>query len=123
MPKRGDLKRAFGKVAIPWLLMTGSNDASPLGDQTPESRLGVYPALPAGQKYELVLVGAEHSAFSDRTLPGDSQPRNPNHHQLMLAISTAFFDSVLRDDLEAKQWLEGEGVKALLEPGDRWQWK
>ncbi len=28
-------------------------------------------ALPAGNKYELVLDKAEHSVFTDRPLPGD----------------------------------------------------
>ena len=123
LPRRGDASRAFGSVSIPWLLMTGTADAAPIGEQTPTSRLGVYPALPKGQKYELVLDGAEHSAFTDRSLPGDSLPRNPNHHRLMLAISTAFFDSTLKGDAAARAWLEGAPVNALLEKGDRWQWK
>jgi predicted dienelactone hydrolase len=123
LPRRGDAAQAFGSVAIPWLLMTGTADRAPIGEQTPVSRLGVYPALPKGQKYELVLDGAEHSAFTDRALPGDTLPRNPNHHRLMSAISTAFFDSTLKGDPSARAWLEGAGVKALLEKGDRWQWK
>jgi predicted dienelactone hydrolase len=123
LPRRGEPSRAFGSVSIPWLLMTGTADTSIIGEQTPASRLGVYSALPKGQKYELVLEGAEHSAFTDRSLPGDSLPRNPNHHKLMMAISTAFFDSTLKGDAAARAWLEGTGAKALLEKGDRWQWK
>jgi predicted dienelactone hydrolase len=122
-PKMGSAAKAFSAVKIPWLLMTGTHDAAPIGGQTVASRLEVFPALPPGQKYELVLEGAEHSAFSDRALPGDSQPRNPNHHKLMLAVSTAFFDSVLKGDAQARGWIDGEGVKALLEKGDRWQRK
>lgn len=120
-PARNDPKSAFGAVAIPWLLMTGTHDEAPLGNQTAASRLGVFPALPPGQKYELVLDGAEHSAFTDRALPGDQRPRNPNHHRLLLAVSTAFFDSTLRGDAAARAWLEGAGLQALLEKGDRWQ--
>lgn len=122
-PRRGSPKDAFSKVSIPWLLMTGTNDASPIGQQTAESRRAVFPALPAGAKYELVLDGAEHSAFTDRALPGDSLPRNPNHHRVMLAFTTAFFDAFLRGDAQARAWLEGEGAKALLEPKDSWQRK
>lgn len=44
------------------------------------SRLSVYPTLPPGGKYELVLDGAEHSAFTDRALPGETEKRSPNHH-------------------------------------------
>ena len=123
LPRRGDAKSAFEKVAIPWLLMTGTADASPIGGQSAESRLGVFPALPAGQKYELVLDGAEHSAFSERSLPGDARPRNPNHHRAMLAISTAFFDSTLKGDAKARAWLDGNEVRAVLQEKDRWQHK
>jgi predicted dienelactone hydrolase len=122
-PRMGKASTAFGKISIPWLLMTGTADAGIIGGQTSESRRGVYPELPAGQKYELVLEGAEHSAFTDRALPGDSLPRNPNHHRAMLAISTAFFDSTLRGDKAAREWLEGKGAKSVLEAKDLWQWK
>jgi len=119
----GGAEQAFGAVKIPWLLMTGTKDTSPIGDQTVETRLGVFPALPAGDKFELVLENAEHSAFTDRALPGDRAPRNPNHHRAILAISTAFWDAYLKEDAAAKEWMAGDGVKGVLEEGDRWQKK
>ena len=83
--------------------MTGTKDVAPIGGADVESRLAVFPALPPGGKYELVLDGAEHSAFTDRALPGDSAPRNPNHHRAILALSTAFWDAWLRGDAAARQ--------------------
>jgi predicted dienelactone hydrolase len=121
--QNGDPKQAFGDVKIPWMLMTGTKDTAPIGDQDVKSRLSVFPALPAGAKYELVLNNAEHSAFTDRALPGDQQKRNPNHHRVILALSTAFWDAYLRQDAQAKAWLDGDGPKSLLEPGDHWQRK
>jgi predicted dienelactone hydrolase len=123
-PRRGgDPATAFGRVAVPWLLMTGTKDVAPIGGISLESRLAVFPALPPGGKYELVLDGAEHSAFTDRGLPGDSTPRNPNHHRAILALSTAFWDAHLRGDEAARRWLDGEGPRSVLEAGDRWQRK
>lgn len=122
-PRQGSVEQAFGSVKIPWLLMTGTHDGSPIGGQTPDSRLAVYPALPPGDKYEVVLHEAEHSAFSDRALPGDAKSRNPNHHRAILALSTAFWDAFLKSDKEAKTWLKGDGPKSILEPADRWQHK
>ena len=122
-PRLGDPGRAFGKVAIPWLLMTGTHDTSPIGNATVESRQAVFPALPAGDKYEVVLDQAEHSAFSERSLPGDRQARNPNHHRVILATSTAFWDAYLRDDRAAKAWLQGEAPRKIMEEKDRWQTK
>jgi predicted dienelactone hydrolase len=122
-PRRGDAADAFGGVRIPWLLMTGTHDTAPIGGQTVASRLSVYPALPAGDKYQVVLDGAEHSAFTDRALPGDQRARNPNHHRAILALSTAFWDATLRGDAAAKAWLNGAGARSVLEAKDRWERK
>lgn len=129
-PQRGRadfMQRAFGEVRTPWLLMTGTDDGAPIGDQTPESRLLVYPALPPGDKYEVVLFEAEHSAFGQGPLPGDRAGRNPNHHRAILALSTAFWDAYLKGDPRAKAWLQSEGAergpRAILEAKDRWQHK
>jgi len=123
IPRRGSPAKAFGTVSIPWLLMTGTNDSSPIGGATAQSRRQVFPALPPGDKYELVLDGAEHSAFGDRALPGDSMPRNPNHHRAILAISTAFWDWTLKGDTAARDWLNGSGPATVLSPSDHWQSK
>lgn len=122
-PRRGDPAHAFGGVKIPWMLMTGTKDVAVIGDADMKSRLAVYPALPPGSKYEVVLNGAEHSAFSDRALPGDTEKRNPNHHRVILALSTAFWDAYLRQDAAARAWLDGDGPAAVMEKEDRWQRK
>ncbi len=123
-PRQGaDPKHAFGEVKIPWMVMTGTKDVAPIGDQDVKSRLAVFSALPPGGKYELVLNNAEHSAFTDRALPGDKEKRNPNHHRVILALSTAFWDAYLRNDPQAKAWLGGDGPQKLLEPGDKFEKK
>ncbi len=121
-PRRGGAATAFGSVTIPWMLMTGTRDFAPIGGADLSSRMGVYPNLPETiDKYELVLQDAEHSAFSDRSLHGDQIERNPNHHRAVLALSTAFWDTYLRDNPEAKEWLQGDGPRSVLEKEDRWQ--
>jgi predicted dienelactone hydrolase len=123
VPIKGDTQTAFGSVRTPWMLMTGTEDKSVIGGATVESRQQVYPALHPGSKYELVLFGAQHSVFTDRALPGEKALRNPNHHRAILALSTAFWDTWLRGDGEAKVWLEGAGPSLVLEAQDRWQHK
>lgn len=122
-PQRGDPKTSFGSVKVPWLLMTGTKDTSPIGNATVESRLAVFPALPAGDKYEVVLDKAEHSAFAEHRLSGENERHNPNHHRVILALSTAFWDSYLRGDAAAKSWLTGDGPRRVLEADDKWQLK
>jgi predicted dienelactone hydrolase len=120
-PHRGNAGRAFGSVTIPWMLMTGTKDVAPIGDTDVASRLKVYPALHVAPKYEVVLYNAEHSAFTDRPLPGDQELRNPNHHRVILALSTAFWDAYLRGDANALAWLNGPGPRSIMEPKDQWQ--
>ena len=120
-PKLGSAKKAFATVKIPWLLMTGTKDIAPIGHTDMKSRLGVYPALHGAPKYEVVLDNAEHSVFTDRALPGDREPRNPNHHRVILALSTAFWDAYLRRDAAALAWLNGAGPRSVMEPADHWQ--
>jgi predicted dienelactone hydrolase len=114
-------ERAFGAVKIPWLLMTGTKDISPIGQADLKSRLAVYPALHGAPKYQVVLNNAEHSAFTDRALPGDRAPRNPNHHRVILALSTAFWDAYLRGNRDALAWLNGPGPRSVMEPADDWK--
>lgn len=120
-PRGGGAAVAFVDVKIPWLLMTGTKDLSPIGEADMNSRLAVYPALHGAPKYEVVLDNAEHSVFTDRPLPGDHEPRNPNHHRVILALSTAFWDAYLRGDAEALAWLNGAGPRSVMESGDKWQ--
>lgn len=114
---------AFGRVAIPWMVMTGTHDGAVVGNATAADRLVVYPALPPGRKYELVLDQAEHSAFGSQALPMDQLPRNPNHPRVILALSTAFWDAHLMDNTAAQAWLTGDGPRTVLQPADRWQTK
>jgi len=131
-PNQGTPARAFGNVSLPWLLMTGTQDVAELlggrskNDKSPDevmkSRLAVFPALPPGDKYELILYKARHEAFTDREIFGKGS-RNPNHHRIILAISTAFWDWYLRGDTSAKNWIQGDGAKSVLEKDDTWRIK
>jgi len=123
LPRIGDGQSAFGSIAIPWMIMTGTEDDSPVGNATPASRREVFASLPPGEKYELVLFQGEHQAFGDRVLPGSKRPRDPNHHRVVLALSTAFFDAFLRGDAAARAWLESDAPRSVLADGDLWQWK
>ena len=122
-PGLGDANAAFAQVDIPWMLMTGTLDDSGITDVTPEQRTEVYPALPPGGKYELVLFEGEHHAFTDRDLSPSQAARNPAHHPQIQALTTAFWEAWLRDDISARDWLDGTGAESVLQPGDSWQFK
>lgn len=127
VPRVGDPVAAFRAVKIPWLCMTGTKDNSVIGGATPESRLKVFKALPTGDKFELVLHDAEHFVFTETSLKRKQRrkrERNPNHHVAIKAITTAFWDTYLREDRDAKNWLNNnDSVRGVLETKDRWQAK
>jgi hypothetical protein len=52
---------------------------------------------------------------------GDDEPRNPNHHRVILALSTAFWDAYLHNDAAALAWLNGSGPRSVMETDDQWQ--
>jgi predicted dienelactone hydrolase len=120
-PKSETAERAFGDVKIPWLLMTGTKDVSPLGETDANARLTVYPALHGVPKYQVVLNDADHSVFADRALHGDRGARNLNHHRVIRAVSTAFWDAYLQENKDALAWLNGTGPRSVLEPADGWK--
>lgn len=121
-PHLGDVQAAFAKVAVPWLLMTGTADESPIGDQSPAARREVFPALPTTiDRYELVLDGANHGVFGERAGMLRRGAASADHHRTILALSTAFWDTYLRGDAAARAWLQGDGAKAAVAAKDIWQ--
>ena len=80
-PRSGDPKRAFGRVTIPWLLMTGTKDTSPIGGQTISRECPCIQACLAGstntswcfttQSIQRSLIGA---AGRQRTTQPKSSP-------------------------------------------------
>jgi predicted dienelactone hydrolase len=119
-PERGDPAVAFSKIRIPCLLMTGTLDDSPIGNQTAAERLNVFPHLQKAPAWQVVFEGATHMAFGDRELMGQPH-KEPRYHRAILALSTAFWDAHLKAQTPAKAWLNGEGAKSVLVKQDQWQ--
>lgn len=137
--QRNDPGDAFAAVTRPVLCLTGSGDADPLGltafnggeDRSADGRWrrAVFDALPAGDKAELWLDGADHASFSG-TDPGgrgwrerrrDAAARDEagRHRALIEAVSTLWWRAQLLDDRAARAALAGppEGLGAA----DEWR--
>lgn len=113
---------SFRKVSIPWMLMTGTHDEAPVGGQTMETRLAVFPALPTtNDRYQIILHNAVHSAFTENSRRRDRNRKNPNHHKVILALSTAFWEAYLNDNEAAKQWLLSPQAREVMEQDDQWE--
>lgn len=125
-PGRGSASHSFGHLDMPILCMTGTEDGSPLDSSfDPAVRKEVYAAFPSsGNKYQLVFEGAHHFAFAD-SQGWRAKQRNAKHHPAIQLISTRFWDAYLKNDADAKGWLQSGQVRqdCDLDPKDTWEWK
>lgn len=119
-PALGDPAQAFGNIKIPCLLMTGTKDDSPIGNQKPEDRLKVFPHLQKAPAWQVVFDGATHMDFGQRSMRGE-EIKNTRYHQAILALTTAFWDSTLQKNTAATAWLKGKDARSVLEAKDVWQ--
>jgi len=117
-PAGGDPAEAFASIKIPCLLMTGTNDDSPIGTTTAADRQKVFPCLQAAPAWQVVFDKGTHMSFGDRDLLGKSQNEN-RYHRATLALTSAFWDAQLKGDAAAKSWLNGSGAKSVLVPEDK----
>lgn len=123
-PQAGDPATAFSTIKIPCLLMTGTDDSSPIGNTTAADRLKVYPNLKQAPAWQVVFDKATHMSFGERETTGLAAFRSnsdPRYHKAILALSTAFWDMTLKGDPAAKAWLNGPGAKSVLVAEDKWE--
>lgn len=119
-PAKGDPAKAFASIKIPCLLMTGTLDDRPISSTTPADRLKVFPYLNQAAAWQVVFDGATHMDFGARSLRG--QPiGGTRYHRAILALTTAFWDTHLKADKSAREWLTGSGAKSVLTVQDNWE--
>jgi predicted dienelactone hydrolase len=119
---------AFDRITRPFLCVTGSLDANPVGEQkTGDYRAAVYDSLPPGQRALLWLDGADHMTFggnAERRLGARFGPlrrervsarQEDADHALVSDVTTAWWREHLLGDASARR------VPALLRAGDRWR--
>lgn len=127
LPAVGDAQRAFERLTRPVLSITGTRDDDVVGvGATPERRIGVFAALPIGEKAHLVLQDADHMTFAGQTgrsaeiLPREAftRERQDVHHALVAAITSDWWRATLLADAAARARLASP---AGLLRGDLWQ--
>jgi len=121
-------RQRYVGVRRPFLALTGTLDDDVIGNgATPDKRQSVYPNLPEGAAFGLVLDGADHMTFAGmagmrarigllRREPVAIE-RELEHTRIVQRVTTDFLAWALRDDAQALARLRGsEGI----DPPDRW---
>lgn len=114
---RADLGRAFGKISVPCLHMTGTLDDSPIGETTAADRRLPFDNIVGADQFLVVFNGGDHMIFSGRSRPASAAGRGEKDglfQDLIRQGTTAFWDAYLRGDAAAKTWLTGGGFEATL---------
>ena len=120
-PLVGSPEEAFATIRIPFLSITGTEDAVPsVIPITALQRQEPFRLMPPGEKYLLVMGGGTHEMFAGQILPTLLNGEPPPHlRNTVVATTLAFWRATLDGDKRSLQWLQSpEGLRAGLPPGD-----
>ncbi len=109
---------SWSELRIPALFITGTHDESHDGF-TPENRTVPFRNAPAGDKHLLVIDGATHSSFLERTrhVRPDTRSNDPAHAHHTRQVTLAFLDAHLKEDEGAHTYLNSEGKEGPADIG------
>ena len=103
-------KDSWKDITRPMMVIAGSDDRSPVNDETPEGRTHPYRYAPAGGKYLVFIQGATHSSYAGKrtsALLGDTPSASITYiTQVVASCTAAFLDAHLLSDRAAHQWLQ-----------------
>lgn len=102
----------FGSITVPGLLMTGTEDNSPIGQTDAKSRVIPYQCIKATDQYLVNFFGGDHMIFSGRTNPLRAR-RDEQFHNQINKIASSFLDAYLKNDKKQQQWLQKNGANYL----------
>ena len=103
------LDKAFARVKVPCLHMTGTLDDSPIGDTKAKDRRVPFDHIRGADQYLVTFTGGDHMIFSGRgRLSGGS--KDAAFQSLILTATTVFWDAYLKGDRQDKAFLAGEGL-------------
>jgi predicted dienelactone hydrolase len=98
---------SWDSVHVPMLLMYGSRDFGPFGEE-PVWRSEAFAKGPAGDKYEVELEGGTHMGFAGLF---QSKDHRVEVFQCTRLETLAFWDAYLKQDPKARQYLESHGLQ------------
>jgi predicted dienelactone hydrolase len=107
-------RESWAELDKPMMVFAGSLDVARVGNETPESRRHPFELARPGHKYLVWIEGATHGSYQGRRTVAMLGERPATDVSLITAVvssaSSAFLDAYLRDDAEARAFLEGDGL-------------
>jgi predicted dienelactone hydrolase len=122
-PSYGDLKDSFKKMFMPLFSVTGTEDEAPGREFAANERRALFDHASNVDQWLLILNGGTHFTFSGeeklspvaRLFPGmKPDPNLAVHHEIVRAAALAFWQMTLRDDKEARRYLNEGGLAKFV---------
>lgn len=104
----------YGGIQIPLLVMTGTDDDSPIENFGYKDRLEVFEHSGGPEQHLLILDGGDHMVYNGSRGKLGENPKREIHEEIIKVLSLAFWEAYLKEDESAKIWLSGEGVREFL---------
>ncbi|MBP6745468.1 hypothetical protein KA344_09535 [bacterium] len=111
-----DPKNLYGSIKIPGMHMTGTEDNSPINNNSAADRLIPYKFVNAPDQYQVNFNGGDHAIFGGTQARGigkRDQAKDAQYHVLINKLSVAFFDAYLKGNAKQKQWLKQSAAAYL----------
>lgn len=105
--------KAYGSIRIAGMLLTGTEDNSPIRDTRAEERRIPYDGITAPHQYLVNFVGADHGVFGGRAFR-PAKAGDEHFHEMIEVVTTKFLDANLKGDAGAWRWLDSGGACAYL---------
>ncbi len=96
----------YGSIEIPLFHMTGTHDDSPLDGTDYKYRMIIKDHAGHPDQYLQVLDGGDHMIYNGTRGKLANNPKREEHEKLILEGVFAFWQAYLKDDDNAKKWLE-----------------
>jgi len=115
IPKSSERQSAeFGRIKIPCLHMTGTEDTIPISTTRAEERRIPFDCTHLAPSYLINFQGGDHMVFAGLARNKAREQADAFIHTMIEDSSLALWDTYLKQDAHAKDWLENGGLTNSL---------
>jgi predicted dienelactone hydrolase len=112
---RAGLDRAYGRIKVPCLHLTGTRDGGVgITETKPADRRLPFEHIKGADQYLVVFEGGDHMVFAAPKRKAGAGAKDAVFLDLVRMSTTAFWDAHLKGEAGAKAWLQGGGLKQAL---------
>jgi len=104
----------YGAIDIPLFHITGTDDDSPVENWDYKKRLVVYENSTRADKHLLIIKDGDHMVFNGSRGKLGANPNKEKHESIIKIVALAYWDMMLKNDEDAKDWFTGAGVSDWL---------